>query len=58
METLLPITYLNDFVFCPHSIYLHQVFDNAEIEVYSAAPQQKGREAWRCICYGRAIKPF
>jgi CRISPR-associated exonuclease Cas4 len=42
METLLPITYLNDFVFCPYSIYLHQVFDNASIDVYSAEPQQKG----------------
>jgi len=28
METFLQITYLNDFVFCPYSIYLHQVFDN------------------------------
>jgi CRISPR-associated protein Cas4 len=45
METYLPITYLNDFVFCPYSIYLHQVFDNNTEEVYSAIPQQRGKAA-------------
>lgn len=45
METYLPITYLNDFVFCPYSIYLHQVFDGNEEEVYSARPQQFGKSA-------------
>ncbi|MCZ2140840.1 MAG: type V CRISPR-associated protein Cas4 [Bacteroidia bacterium] len=43
METFLPISYLNDFVFCPYSIYLHQVFDNTSDEVYSASPQQTGK---------------
>lgn len=45
METFLPITYLNDFVFCPYSIYLHQVFDNNAEDLYSASPQQRGRIA-------------
>lgn len=45
METFLPITYLNDFVFCPYSIYLHQVFDENNEVVYSASPQQKGKSA-------------
>ena len=45
MEFFLPISYLNDFVFCPYSIYLHQVFDNSKEEVYSANPQQKGKSA-------------
>ncbi len=45
METYLPITYLNDFVFCPYSIYLHQVFDNNQEETYSASPQQYGKSA-------------
>src|SRR5690606_33917223 len=49
METFLPITYLNDFVFCPYSIYLHQVFDNNVEEVYSAKPQQKGKSEHRDI---------
>ena len=43
METFMPISYLNDFVFCPYSIYLHQVFDGNQEEVYSASPQQKGK---------------
>lgn len=43
MEAFLPISYLNDFVFCPYSIYLHQVFDNSHFEVYSAEPQVKGK---------------
>lgn len=43
METFLQITYLNDFVFCPYSIYLHQVFDNNAEDLYSANPQQKGK---------------
>lgn len=45
METLLQISYLNDFIFCPYSIYLHQVFDNNNEVVYSAAPQQRGKTA-------------
>ncbi|MGM0479858.1 MAG: type V CRISPR-associated protein Cas4 [Bacteroidota bacterium] len=45
MEFFLPISYLNDFVFCPYSIYLHQVFDNNNEEVYSAKPQQRGKTA-------------
>lgn len=45
MEVFLPITYLNDFVFCPYSVYLHQVFDSNKEEIYSAAPQQTGKSA-------------
>ena len=43
METFLPITYLNDFVFCAYSVYLHQVFDNNSEDLYSAKPQQVGK---------------
>ncbi|MBS1760236.1 MAG: type V CRISPR-associated protein Cas4 [Bacteroidetes bacterium] len=43
MEALMPISYLNDFIFCPYSLYLHQVFDNNTEDVYSAAPQQVGK---------------
>jgi CRISPR-associated protein Cas4 len=49
METFLPITYLNDFVFCPYSIYLHQVFDNSSEVLYSASPQQTGKSAHTII---------
>ncbi len=43
METYLPITYLNDFIFCPYSLYLHQVFDQNSEDAYSALPQQRGK---------------
>lgn len=36
METFLPITYLNDFIFCPYSISLHQAFDISSEDLYSA----------------------
>ncbi|MDP2061082.1 MAG: type V CRISPR-associated protein Cas4 [Flavobacteriaceae bacterium] len=49
METFLQITYLNDFVFCPYSIYLHQVFDNNSEDTYSSKPQQKGKLAHHSI---------
>lgn len=39
----MPISYLNDFIFCPYSLYLHQVFDDNKEEVYSALPQQRGK---------------
>lgn len=56
MEYLLPITYLNDFIFCPYSIYLHQVFDNSVEEVYSSSPQQKGKSAHQAIDSNSATK--
>ncbi|MBX2887917.1 MAG: type V CRISPR-associated protein Cas4 [Ferruginibacter sp.] len=43
METYMPISFLNDFIFCPYSLYLHQVFDDSNEEVFSAAPQQVGK---------------
>jgi CRISPR-associated exonuclease Cas4 len=49
VETFLPISYLNDFVFCPYSIYLHQVYDNSVEDAYSAAPQQKGKQSHQKI---------
>lgn len=45
MEFFLPISYLNDFVFCPYSVYLHQVFDNSSKDIYSAKPQERGKSA-------------
>lgn len=49
METFMPISYLNDFIFCPYSLYLHQVYDNNEDEMYSAIPQQTGKASHAVI---------
>jgi CRISPR-associated protein Cas4 len=56
MDILLPLTYLNDFIFCPYSVYLHQVFDNSEEITYHAEPQQKGRNAHQTIDEPKAQK--
>lgn len=49
METYMPISYLNDFIFCPYSLYLHQVFDTNHEEVFSASPQQVGKANHQAI---------
>jgi CRISPR-associated exonuclease Cas4 len=49
MEYFIPISYLNDFIFCPYSVYLHQVFDNSSEDIFSSLPQQKGKSAHQII---------
>lgn len=39
------ISTLNDFIFCPYSIYLHNVFEGTDEDVFYALPQIKGKEA-------------
>lgn len=39
------ISTLNDFIFCPYSIYLHNVFEGTDDDVFYALPQIKGKEA-------------
>lgn len=46
MRELIPISSLNDFLFCPYSLYLHQVYrGTAEEETVKATPQLVGTEA-------------
>ena len=45
MEEYIPITHLNDFLFCPYSIYLHNVYQGAEDQAVKAAPQLSGTKA-------------
>ena len=49
METYIPITWLNDFVFCPYSIYLHNVYGTHHTDVYHSSVQQKGLNHHRNI---------
>ena len=42
MIDYIPISTLNDFIFCPYSIYLHNVYQSTEKEIYEAAPQVQG----------------
>ena len=43
MESYLPITYLNDFVFCPRSIYFHQRFAPYSQSLYHNKEQTVGK---------------
>ena len=45
MSDYIAISMLNDFIFCPYSIYLHNVYMNTDESLYHATPQVKGRIA-------------
>ena len=45
METYIPISFLNDFIFCPRSIYFHQIYKNFDTAIYHEDIQTKGRIA-------------
>ena len=42
MTDYISLSVLNDFVFCPYSIYLHQVYMEADEDLYKATPQTQG----------------
>lgn len=45
---------LNDFVFCPYSIYLHNVYMEADEDLFKAPPQTKGTIAHQGLTRKRA----
>ena len=49
MESYIPISFLNDFIFCPRSIYFHQLYGNREQVTYQNRTQIEGRQAHRTI---------
>ena len=44
-EDYITISTLNDFIFCPYSIYLHNVYENTDESIFHATPQTQGRIA-------------
>lgn len=42
MIDYIPLSTLNDFIFCPYSIYLHSVYMETDEDLYKAVPQTKG----------------
>lgn len=52
MEAYLPIAYLNDFIFCPRSIYFHQLYGRAEQRLYQTTDQTNGKSAHKTIDSG------
>lgn len=49
MENPLNITALNDFIFCPISIYFHGLYNDMETMLYQSAPQINGKAAHQTI---------
>ena len=49
MDNLIAISTLNDFIFCPYSIYLHNVYMETDEGVYHATPQTRGRIAHETV---------
>lgn len=49
METYLPISFLNDFIFCPRSIYFHQLYGSYHHLHYQQKPQITGKAAHATI---------
>ena len=45
MQDYIPISTLNDFIFCPYSICLHNVYMEMDEMMYHAAPQTRGKIA-------------
>ena len=54
MEDYIPISTLNDFIFCPYSIYLHNVYMETDEGLYHATPQTRGKIAHEAVDSKRA----
>lgn len=49
MEDYILISTLNDFIFCPYSIYLHNVYMDTDESLYHAYPQTIGKLSHKAI---------
>lgn len=49
MEEIILISYLNDFIFCPVSIYFHKLYGNMEKNLYQRDYQINGTDAHKSI---------
>jgi len=49
MEEYIQISKLNDFVFCPKSMYLHSIYDEFDTRVYHSHYQTAGKINHECI---------
>lgn len=53
MEENIQISKLNDFIFCPYSVYLHSVYEKFSQKVFHSAFQIVGKICHKNIEYGR-----
>lgn len=52
MEETIIISYLNDFIFCPVSIYFHKLYGNRDKLLYQSEYQLNGTDAHKTIDHG------
>ena len=45
MENYIPISFLNDFIFYPRSIYFHQLYGRSNESIYHTTSQSEGKLA-------------
>ncbi|HHV41457.1 MAG TPA: type V CRISPR-associated protein Cas4 [Clostridiaceae bacterium] len=53
MEQYILITQLNDFIFCPASIYFHNLYENADVRTVQTTDQTLGTESHKTITQQR-----
>ncbi|TKI70029.1 type V CRISPR-associated protein Cas4 [Sulfurimonas crateris] len=49
MEPYIPISFLNDFIFCPRSIYFHQLYGRSSESLYHSTDQSEGKAAHTAV---------
>jgi CRISPR-associated protein Cas4 len=49
MENYIPISFLNDFIFCPRSIYFHQLYGRSSESIYHTTDQSEGKVAHKSV---------
>lgn len=49
MEEVIIISYLNDFIYCPASIYFHKLYGKLDELIYQEKPQIEGKNAHKAI---------
>lgn len=52
MEVLIQISKINDFLFCPRSLYFHSVYESFSDSTYHDSPQIRGRLNHRTVDTG------
>jgi len=49
VESYIPISFLNDFIFCPRSIYFHQLYGRSSESIYHTTDQSEGKAAHKSV---------
>ncbi len=49
MDDYIQITKLNDFMFCPYSLYVHSMYEGFDTDIYHGLPQTRGRIVHKAI---------